>query len=210
MTSMGQKSVPEPATLPANAQKIWADLVEGNRRFQQGRPAARELVERRAQLANGQQPRVVVLACSDSRVSPSLIFDKSLGDLFVIRTAGNLADPIALGSIEFAAEYLNTEVLLVLGHENCGAIAAAASGGKAPSANLEAIVARVRPAVESVKGRAEGDELLRLAEQANVGNSARDLLSNSPLLRQKVTGGKLTVIKALYQLTTGQVIRLPD
>jgi len=101
-------------------------------------------------------------------------------------------------------------VLVVLGHENCGAVAAAASGAKVPSANLESIVARVRPAIESVKGHAEGDELLRLAEQANVRHSARDLLRNSSLLRQKVADGKLTVIKALYHLTTGEVVRLAE
>ncbi len=210
MTSMGQKSVSEPSRLPAGAEKIWADLMEGNKRFQAGKPATRELVERRVELANGQQPEVIVLACSDSRVFPSLIFDKNLGDLFVIRTAGNVADRVALGSIEFAAEYLQSRVLVILGHENCGAVAAAASGADVPSANLESIVALVRPAFESVKGRAEGDELLRLAEQANVRHSARDVLRNSPLLQQKVADGKLTLINAIYQLTTGQVVRLAE
>jgi len=210
MTSMGQKSVSEPSRLPAGAEKIWADLLEGNQRFQAGKPSSLELVERRAELADAQQPQVIVLACSDSRVSPCLIFDKNLGDLFVIRTAGNVADAVALGSIEFAAEYLQSQVLVILGHENCGAVAAAASGAKIPSANLESIVARVRPAVESVKGRGEGDGLLRLAEQANVRYSARDVLRNSPLLQQKVESGALTVIKALYQLATGQVVLLPD
>ena len=210
MTSISQKSASEHSLLPASAEKIWADLMEGNQRFQTGKPSTRELVERRAELAAAQQPQAIVLACSDSRVCPSLIFDKNLGDLFVIRTAGNLADPIALGSIEFAAEYLQSEVLVVLGHENCGAVAAAASGAKVPSANLESIVARVRPAIESVKGHAEGDGLLRLAEQANVRHSARDLLRNSSLLQQKVADGKLTVIKALYHLTTGEVVRLAE
>lgn len=210
MTAMEQKSGSEPSARPASAEKIWADLMEGNQRFQAGKPATRELVERRAKLAGGQQPQVIVLACSDSRVCPSLIFDKNLGDLFVIRTAGNVADPVALGSIEYAAEFLQSKLLVVLGHENCGAVAAAASGGKVPSPNLESIVHRVRPAIDSVKGRAEGDELLRLAEQANVRSSADDLLRNSPLLQQKVADGKLTLIKALYRLSSGQVIRLAD
>lgn len=210
MTPMKQESGSEPSARSTSAEKIWANLMEGNHRFQAGKPAVRELVARRAELAAGQHPQVIVLACSDSRVCPSLIFDKNLGDLFVIRTAGNLADPVALGSIEFAAEYLQSKLLVVLGHENCGAVAAAASGAEVPSANLESIVARVRPAVESVKGRAEGDDLLRLAEQANVRHSASDLLHNSPLLRQKVEEGKLTVIKALYMLSTGQVILLPE
>lgn len=210
MTSTGRKSASEPSGLPGGAEKIWADLMEGNQRFQDGRQTPRDLVRRRGELVAGQQPQVIVLACSDSRVCPSLIFDRNLGELFVIRTAGNIADPVALGSIEFAAEYLQPEVLVVLGHENCGAVAAAASGANIPSPNLESIVARVRPAVESVKGQAEGDALLRLAEQANVRHSARDLLHNSPLLQQKVADGKLALIEALYQLTTGQVVRLAE
>ena len=210
MTFREQKNGSESSVLPAGAEKIWADLMEGNRRFQEGRQTPREFIHRRAQLAKGQQPQVILLACSDSRVCPSLIFDKNLGDLFVIRTAGNLADPVALGSIEYAAEFLRSSVLVILGHENCGAVAAAASGASVPSPNLESIVAKVRPAIESVKGQAEGDTMLRLAEQANVRHSARDLLRNSPLLRQKVEAGKLTLIKALYHLTTGQVERLPE
>ena len=210
MTSTGQKSSLQPAPLPARAEQIWADLLEGNKRFQAGKPAFRDLVGRREQLVNNQQPQVIVLACSDSRVSPELIFDKNLGDLFVIRTAGNVADPVALGSIEFAAEYLNSPVRVVLGHENCGAVAAAASGGSIPSPNLASIVARVRPAIESVKGKVHGDGLLRLAEQANVHQSACDLLGNSPLLQKKVADGNLTLIRALYRLTTGQVVRLPE
>ena len=200
----------QPAAIPATPGEIWSDLLQGNQRFQEGRQTPREFVGRRADLASGQQPQVIVLTCSDSRVCPSLIFDKTLGDLFVIRTAGNVADPVAMGSIEFAAEVLNSPVLLIMGHENCGAVAAAASGGDLPSPNLESIVARIRPALASVEGRAEGDALLRLAEESNVHQSARDLLHSSPLLQQKVAAGKLTLIKAVYRLTTGQVTRLPE
>lgn len=189
-------------------EQIWTDLMEGNRRFQVGKPAPRELVPRRVELAEGQHPQVIVLACSDSRVCPSLLFDKNLGDLFVIRTAGNVADPVALGSIEYAAEFLQSKVLLVLGHEKCGAVAAAASGESIPSANLESIVAKVRPALEKIKGNADSDELLRRAEQANVHQSAGDIMQNSPLLRDKVEKGQLALIKAIYHLSTGQVTRL--
>ena len=192
------------------ATEIWTDLMQGNRGFTSGKPAQRELVARRAELAKQQSPQVIVLACSDSRVCPSLIFDKNLGDLFVIRTAGNVADRVALGSLEFAAEYLQCSVLVVLGHEDCGGVAAAASGKKLPSSNLESIVNRIRPAVDSVEGRAEGDDLLRLAERANIHQSASDILRDSALLQQKVSDGKLAIIKAIYQLSTGQVLRLPD
>jgi carbonic anhydrase len=211
MTSTGQETGSELSLLSARANEIWADLMEGNQRFQAGKPAGREFVRRRAQLARAQNPQVVVLSCSDSRVCPSLVFDKNLGDLFVIQTAGNVADPVALGSIEFAAEYLNPKVLVVLGHQDCGAVATAAASGQAIlTTNLESIVSRIRPALESVQGQAEGDDLLRLAEEANVRQSARHLLRNSPLLQQKVMAGKLTLIKALYHLSTGQVVRLPE
>lgn len=209
MESTGTSSRPAPGHQPAISERIWADLMEGNKRFQAGRPAHRELVQRRAELTGGQQPQVIVLTCSDSRVCPSLIFDKNLGDLFVIRTAGNVADPVAMGSIEFAAEYLDSPVLVILGHENCGAVAAA-SAAAVPTPNLESIVSRIRPAIEETKGRAEGDEVLRLAEQANVKRSAADILRHSTLLQRKVEAGKLTVIKALYRMGTGQVARLAD
>jgi carbonic anhydrase len=210
MTSTRRYFASEPVQLPAIADEIWTDLVDGNQRFQEGRETPRDFVRRRAELANEQKPQVIVLACSDSRVCPSLIFDKNLGDLFVIRTAGNVADRVALGSIEFAMEYLDSKVLVVLGHENCGAVAAAASGKKLPSSKLKSIVARIRPALDSVEGQADGDDFLRLAEQANVHQSAADILCNSTLLQQKVESGKLTVIKALYRLRSGQVVRLPE
>jgi carbonic anhydrase len=211
MPLKGRTSAPQREMSSAlNPDEIWADLMEGNRRFQAGNPAPREFVRRRAELARGQRPQVVVLACSDSRVSPNLIFDTNLGDLFVVRTAGNVADAVALGSIEYAVEFLHSKVLVILGHENCGAVAAAASGQKAPTKNLESIIARVRPAIERVYGTAQGDELLRLAEQANVHQSAAALLAESRLLGEKVASGDLTIIKALYYLSTGSVVRLPE
>jgi carbonic anhydrase len=210
MTSTRRYFASDPVQLPAIAGEIWTDLMAGNQRFQEGMETPRDFVRRRAELANEQKPQVILLACSDSRVCPSLIFDKNLGDLFVIRTAGNVADRAALGSIEFAAEFLRSRVLVVLGHEDCGAVAVAASGKKPPSSKLKSIVARIHPALENVKGQAEGDDLLRLAERANVHQSAADVLCNSPLLQKKVAAGELTVIKALYRLRSGEVVRLPQ
>jgi len=196
--------------IQAAPDEIWADLAEGNKRFQAGEPAARDFPRRRTALLRGQQPQVIVFSCSDSRVCPSLLFDQNLGDLFVVRTGGNVADPVALGSMEYAAEYLHARVLLVLGHEQCGAVAAAAGGERMPTPNLESIVARIRPVLESIKSLPGRNRLLRLAERANVYRSASDLLHHSPLLREKVATGNLTLIKALYRLRTGQVVRLPE
>lgn len=182
--------------------------MEGNKRFQAGKPAFREFARKRVELCRGQHPKVVVLSCSDSRVSPTLIFDKTLGELFVVKTAGNLADRVALGSIEYAAEYLQSSVLVILGHEQCGAVAAAASGSKMLTPNLESIVRKIRPALKNAQGPQGSARWLRLAERANIHQSARDVLRHSPLLRRKAARGDLTVINALYRLRTGQVVRL--
>jgi carbonic anhydrase len=203
-----QAADPAPAVKAPSAEQIWAELVAGNRRFVAGQPRARTLAPLRRELARAQHPHVVVLGCSDSRVSPSLVFDQTVGDLFEIRTAGNVADPIALGSIEYAVEHLHTPLLLVLGHDKCGAVVAAVSGETMPSPGLAAIVARIAPAVARVRGQASGDALVAAAVEANVHQSARDLLEASAILRRHVEGGQLTVAKALYRLPTGEVDRL--
>lgn len=192
----------------ATPEEIWADLMDGNRRFVLGRPKTRPLVSAREHLANGQHPQVIVLGCADSRVSPELIFDKNLGELFVVRTAGNIADPIALGSIEYAAEHLHASVLVVLGHEKCGAVAAAASGEKMPTPSLDAIVKKIYPAIEKYTICAQGDQLMELAVDANVQQSARDIVAESTILQKEVAERKITVIRAVYKLKTGAVQRL--
>lgn len=191
-----------------SAGQIWADLVAGNKRFVAGKPRARGLVALRRKLASGQSPRVVVLSCSDSRVPPEVIFDQSLGDLFVVRTAGNVADPVALGSLEYSVDHVHSSVLVVLGHQACGAVSAACSGGKMPSSNLEAIVDKIQPAVTKARSYAKADALLDSAVKENVHQSAQDVLANSEILREAVKAGKLTVIEAEYSLDTGEVVRL--
>ena len=129
----------------ADGEKLWAELMEGNQRFVSGQTRSRESVLLRHTLAQGQHPGVIVLACSDSRVAPELLFDQNLGDLFVVRAAGNIADPIEVGSIEYAVEHLGSSLLVVLGHEKCGAVTAACSGEKMPTSSLQAIVDKIRP-----------------------------------------------------------------
>ncbi len=190
-------------------ERLWIELLAGNKRFMSGNPQARELVKTRQELAEGQHPRVIVLGCADSRVSPELVFDKNLGELFVVRTAGNIADPVALGSIEYAVEHLHASLLVVLGHEKCGAVAAAAAGGKMPTPNLEAIVKKIAPALKPLQqGGASGDLLTSLGIEANVRLSARDLVRNSEILRQEFEAGKLTIIPAVYRLASGEVNRI--
>ncbi len=188
--------------------RIWADLVAGNRRFMEGRETPRNVAAVRKVLVNGQHPQVIILTCADSRVSPEIIFDKNLGELFVVRTAGNVADRVALGSLEYAAEHLKAPLLLVMGHEKCGAVAAAVSGVKTHSPNLASIIRRINPAVKRVGGQASGDELLRLAIEANARQSADDVLKKSAILAELVHGGSLGVITGIYKLGTGEVVRL--
>jgi carbonic anhydrase len=180
----------------------------GNRRFVAGKPQTRDLISLRHELASGQSPKAIILACSDSRVGPELIFDQSLGDIFVVRTAGNVADAVGLGSIEYAVEHLHSPLLVVLGHQKCGAVNAACSGEKMPSQSLAAIVEKINPAVARAKSYATADDLIESAIKENVHQSAADLLANSEIIRDAVKSGKLAVIEAEYELGTGQVVRL--
>jgi carbonic anhydrase len=190
------------------ADKIWADLMAGNKRFVAGKPKAHHLVVLRSSLAKSQHPNVIVLACSDSRVAPELVFDQSLGDLFVVRSAGNIVDPIGVGSIEYAVEHLGSSALVVLGHTKCGAVTAACSGEKMPTSNLQAIVDKINPAVSQAGKSAKGDELVEAAIKENVHQSAKDVIASSEVLRHFIEEGKLTVFEAEYQLDTGEVVRL--
>lgn len=193
-------SSPQPS-----AEEVWADLLEGNRRFVAGKSQARDVVALRHDLAGGQHPKAMVLACSDSRVAPELLFDKSLGDLFVVRSAGNIADAIGLGSMEYAFEHLGSRLLVVMGHQKCGAVTAACAGGKMPTANLQAIVDRIDPAVTEARTHASKDELVEAAVRQNVMQSAKDLLAGSEVLREAVHAGKLEIVEAVYSLDTGEV-----
>jgi carbonic anhydrase len=195
------------AQLPS-AESIWTDLMEGNQRFVTGTAKTVDVVPLRQSLGKRQAPKVVVLACSDSRVSPELLFDKSLGDLFVVRAAGNIADAIGVGSIEYAVENLGSSVLVVMGHQECGAVKAACSGGRMPTANLQAMVDRIAPAVTRAKTHANGDEVVDAAILENVHQSAKDVLDRSDVLQHFVHDGKLTVYEALYELGSGKVVQL--
>jgi carbonic anhydrase len=211
------KAIPATAIAPAPPaldrsiaapEEIWRELMEGNRRFASGKPRSRDVVAARARTAPQQHPYVVVLCCSDSRLSPELIFDQNIGDLFVVRTAGNIADPIALGTIEYAIEHLGSRMLVVLGHEKCGAVSATLSGGVMPTANLTAIVDKIRPGIERLKGLVQGETLMNLAIEANVHHSTSDVIEESPIVRHELAAAKLSVVKAVYNLATGEVQRL--
>jgi carbonic anhydrase len=178
-------------------------LVEGNRRHVAGEfTITRRLAERRQQVAQVQRPFAAILGCSDSRLPPEIVFDHSLGDLFVVRVAGNILDGPGLGSLEFAATQLGTPLIVVLGHVRCGAVAATLAETKVPG-HILSLVDAIRPAVQMVKGQ-PGDPLDN-AIRANIRKSAEDIRTAPPILADLVKSGKLDVVGALYDLDTGKV-----
>lgn len=178
-------------------------LMAGNERYVELNMAHPHQSEgRRQKLRDGQNPYAVVLGCADSRVSPTVVFDQGLGDLFIVRVAGNIADNIVLGSLEFAAAELRTPLIVVLGHAQCGAVGATLSGKELPG-HLPAIAQAIQPAVDSVKD-APGD-MLDNAVKANARNVANQIRASEPVLAKLVRSGKLKVIAAHYDLESGRV-----
>jgi carbonic anhydrase len=192
-----------------SADAIWNSLVEGNQRFVSGKTAIKDNVERRQKLSKTQHPKVAVLSCSDSRVPPEAIFDQGLGDLFVVRVAGNSEDPLGVGSLEYAVEHLGTTVIVVLGHQSCGAVTAACSGAAAPTPALEAVVRPIAGSCSVAKKQGRPDNFVDLAIKDHVRQTAHELLTASPILKHAYDEGKLTIIDAFYSLDTGVVSRLP-
>jgi carbonic anhydrase len=188
------------------ADQIWKDLADGNSRFVSGETAGHNLVSQRKALTTTQHPQVAVLSCSDSRVSPEFVFDKGLGDLFVVRSAGESADPLSIGSLEYAVEHLGSSVIVVMGHQSCGAVTAACSGEKPESVNLEAVVAPIAPSCSKVDPKKP--QTFDLAIRDHVHATAQELLTRSPLLKKAVDSGKLAIIEAYYSLDTGKVSKL--
>lgn len=196
------------------AQEALERLMEGNQRFVSGVRSVESLARqgRFEDYVEGQEPFAVILGCSDSRVPVEIVFDQGLGDLFVIRVAGNVVAPSQVGSVEFAAEAFGTRLVVVMGHTRCGAIRATIDELRRPSQNqsrnLAAIVERVRPAVEGLLRIDEniGEEKLhREAVRANVRVSASALRHGSPILEELIGRGELKVVGAEYALETGEV-----
>lgn len=190
------------------ADRIWQDLMKGNARYVGGKHTNAQYISVRQSLTSGQKPEVIVLGCADSRVPPELVFDKNLGELFVVRAAGNIADMVELGSIEYAVEHLHSKVLVVLGHESCGAVGAAVSNEKMPTKNLSAIVDRITPAFEGSSSCPLGGKMNNSCVELNVQQSSKDVLANSPIVKKAVSSGELTIIRAVYELGSGKVTRL--
>jgi carbonic anhydrase len=188
------------------AERIWTELMEGNARFVSGKLRARDVVAERTAIARKPQPKAVVLCCADPRVDPDIIFDTSLGGLFVLRVAGNTADKKNLGSLEFAITDMNVPLAIVLGHMYCGAVKLACSGEKVDSPYLKAVIERLRPAVEQAHG--DGDERLRYVERENARRVAHEVIEHEAALHERIRSRRLKVIPAYYNVETGEVERL--
>jgi carbonic anhydrase len=204
----------EDETSMISAQEALELLREGNQRFVSGVRRREPFTDqtRRHELAAGQEPFAIVLGCADSRVPAEIVFDQGLGDLFVIRVAGNIVAPSQVGSVEFAAERHGTRLVVVLGHSGCGAILATLEQLRRPSEeqsrNLRSIVDRIRPSVETLLTREPGDNpdaLVRKAVRANIRVSADHLRHGSEVLEQSIQKDGLLVVGAEYSLETGVV-----
>lgn len=197
-------------TLPVkNGEEALARLMAGNQRFIRGKQVnqGRDSV-RRVALAESQSPFVIVLGCSDSRVVPEVTFDEGLGDMFLVRAAGNTGtDPLLVGSIEYGVAVLGSVLLMVLGHQDCGAVKAAlkqVQGGAAPPGDIPAVLAPILPAAQSAKGDASISQL-DAAIQQNVRNQVAALAASPAILQPAVAAGKLKIVGAEYQLASGKV-----
>src|SRR5947208_1778527 len=191
----------QPAVDPAEAID---KLKEGNGRYASGKlQHPGQTTERRAELTKDQHPFAVIVSCSDSRVPPEIVFDQGLGDLFVVRVAGNVIDDHGLGSIEYAVDHLGARLIVVLGHQSCGAVKAAketiAAKSKAPG-HIQSLVTAIQPAVEAT---AKSD--LGATVEANVKNVVQALRTSTPILKPKVDSGEVQVIGGYYSLDTGAV-----
>src|SRR6185436_13096678 len=190
---------------PPSAADVLAELKAGNEhhatKHYQHPTAARQ-----RELTTTQHPHATILSCADSRVAPEIVFDQGLGDLFDVRVAGNIAGDAEIASIEYAADHLGVPVLVVLGHQRCGAVTAAAEPGEAPG-HLPVLIAAIRPAVEQARGM-PGDTIDN-AVRINVENVVRQLTGSQPVLAGLTAAGRLQVVGAVYSLDTGKIEWLP-
>lgn len=194
-------------TMPS-AEAVLRELKAGNdhhvaKQYQHPHQTA----ARQRELAASQAPHAIILSCADSRVAPEIILDQGLGDLFDVRVAGNVATDAEVASIEYAAEHLHTPLVVVMGHQKCGAVTAAAESGGAEG-HLPSLLALIRPAVDRAKGQ-PGD-LIDNAVRINVENVVRQIRGSAPVLAPMVGRGALKAVGAVYSLDTGKVAWLPD
>jgi carbonic anhydrase len=211
---VGAAALAAPALAAPVAPGISADeamrvLKAGNARYVEGKPQHphQDRARRALTAAQGQHPLATILTCSDSRVPAEIIFDQGIGDIFVVRVAGNVAATDEIGSIEYAVDHLAVPVVMVLGHSQCGAVTAVVENSKLPP-NIASLVAPIKPAVDKARAanpQAAKDVLLQAAITDNVWQAIDDMLRQSPIIREKVRDNQVQAVGALYDLDSGQV-----
>ncbi len=181
--------------------KVIERLKEGNNRFVSDKLEGKlQDAVRRDELTNGQAPKAIILSCADSRVVPELAFDSGLGELFVVRVAGNVANSSSIASIEYAVAHLGSEVIVVLGHQNCGAVTAAIGGGD-NGYNLNHLLSHITPAISASEKGAEVNSVVKKNAEIN----AEELKNRSAIIKNAVDQGKVKIISAYYNLDSGRV-----
>ena len=198
----------QPARSAETPDAAFARLMEGNARYVSGKLNERDFSAGRAARTQGQAPFAAILGCADARVAPELAFDQPPGELFVVRVAGNFVTPDGLGSLEYGAAVLGTKVIMVLGHNNCGAVNAtitALQQGNTLPGHIADLVRAMKPAIEPVL-KTPGPDLAQRAVVANVQANVRRLQTEKPILADMVAAGKLKVVGAYYDLATGKVV----
>jgi carbonic anhydrase len=204
------------------ADEALKRLMDGNARFVESKMTTGALcdVTAREKLAKGQKPYAIVLSCSDSRVPPELIFDQGLGEIFVVRDAGNVTDQIVLGSIEYAAEHIGSPLIVVLGHERCGAVTATVDANGKGEGNIGAIVKAIAPSLKKVKGeccknhkgcdKKDKAKLIECVVDMNARMVAANLVKQSKVIAELVKEGKVRIVAAKYDLDDGKVTLFED
>ncbi|WP_226437963.1 carbonic anhydrase [Rhodococcus yananensis] len=191
----------------SNPISAWKALTEGNQRFVEDRPLhPSQGIARRTELVNGQHPTAVLFGCGDSRVAAEIIFDQGLGDMFVVRTAGHVIDSSVLGSIEYAVDILDVPLIVVLGHDSCGAVGAtltALDQGEVPSGFIRSIIERVTPSI--LIGRKEGLSTVDELEGRHVVETGKLLAERSQIIAERIADGRCAVVGVTYKLDDGHV-----
>jgi carbonic anhydrase len=189
---------------PLTADQALADLLKGNERFASDHlKHPHQHRKDRLAVEPAQHPFAAILSCSDSRVPPEVVFDEGLGDLFVIRNAGNIVNDTVIGTIEYAVEHLGIPVIMVLGHSHCGAVQATIAGGNDDHSHIAAIRQAIAPAVQQARG--EAGDLEENAVRDNVQNAVKALRESKPILHESLAKGKIKIVGAIYDLHTGKV-----
>lgn len=188
---------------PKNPEQILSLLMDGNKRYMEGKLLDHDVKNRREKTLQGQAPMVTVVACSDSRVVPEFIFDTNLEDIFSIQTAGNIVDDITIGSIEYGVAHAKTPVLMIMGHEKCGAVTACVGGHR--EGNITSIMKKIEPGIENVSREGDQNQVVTECAKANVKAVITELMEKSQTIREAVDNGTLKVVGAMYYLQDGRV-----